>query len=63
LHCHPHPTAATAAANANANAANAANAARYINHGAVLFKVFVVGEKWVVVKRPSIRNLSADGDL
>ena len=29
----------------------------FINHNAVLYKVFVVGEAYSVVERPSIRNL------
>ena len=28
----------------------------FINHNAVLYKVFVVGEAYTVVERPSIRN-------
>lgn len=28
----------------------------FINHNAVLYKVFVVGEAYSVVERPSIRN-------
>lgn len=28
----------------------------FINHNAVLYKVFVVGEAYSVVQRPSIRN-------
>lgn len=28
----------------------------FINHNAVLYKVFVVGEAYTVVERPSLRN-------
>ncbi|CAM5151862.1 inositol-tetrakisphosphate 1-kinase isoform X1 [Chelonia mydas] len=31
----------------------------FINHNAVLYKVFVVGESYTVVKRPSLKNFSA----
>ncbi|XP_039221834.1 inositol-tetrakisphosphate 1-kinase isoform X3 [Crotalus tigris] len=31
----------------------------FINHNAVLYKVFVVGESYTVVKRPSVKNFSA----
>uniref|UniRef100_A0A2D4IMK0 Inositol-tetrakisphosphate 1-kinase n=2 Tax=Micrurus lemniscatus lemniscatus TaxID=129467 RepID=A0A2D4IMK0_MICLE len=31
----------------------------FINHNAVLYKVFVVGESYSVVKRPSVKNFSA----
>ncbi|XP_077179652.1 inositol-tetrakisphosphate 1-kinase isoform X1 [Paroedura picta] len=31
----------------------------FINHNAVLYKVFVVGESYSVVKRPSLKNFSA----
>ena len=31
----------------------------FINHNAVLYKVFVVGESYTVVQRPSLKNFSA----
>lgn len=31
----------------------------FINHNAVLYKVFVVGEAYTVVQRPSLKNFSA----
>jgi len=31
----------------------------FINHNAVLYKVFVVGESYTVVKRPSLKNFSS----
>lgn len=31
----------------------------FISHNAVLYKVFVVGESYTVVKRPSLKNFSA----
>lgn len=31
----------------------------FINHNAVLYKVFVVGESYTVVERPSLKNFSA----
>lgn len=31
----------------------------FINHNAVLYKVFVVGESYTVVERPSLKNFPA----
>lgn len=31
----------------------------FINHNAVLYKVFVVGDSYTVVERPSLRNFPA----
>lgn len=31
----------------------------FINHNAVLYKVFVVGDSYTVVQRPSLKNFSA----
>lgn len=33
----------------------------FINHNALLFKIFVVGEEYQVVERPSIKNLYPSG--
>ena len=33
----------------------------FLNHNAVLFKVFVIGNKQFVVERPSIKNFSSRG--
>lgn len=37
----------------------------FINHNAVLYKVFVVGDSYTVVERPSLKNFPAGpaGDL
>lgn len=33
----------------------------FIPHDAVLFKIFVIGKKYFVVERPSLKNFSAAG--
>lgn len=33
----------------------------FINHGAVLYKLFVLGPVWFVVVRPSLKNFYAGG--
>ena len=33
----------------------------FINHNAVLYKVFVIGQQHYIVERPSIKNFSAGG--
>lgn len=34
----------------------------FINHNAVLYKIFCVGEKYVVVERPSLKNFYSKGE-
>lgn len=33
----------------------------FINHGAVLYKLFVLGPVWFVIVRPSLKNFYAGG--
>lgn len=33
----------------------------FIPHDAILFKIFVIGKKYFVVERPSLKNFSAAG--
>ena len=33
----------------------------FINHNALLYKIFVIGHHNVIVERPSIKNFSAGG--
>ena len=33
----------------------------FINHNALLHKIFVVGEEFFVVERPSVKNFTAGG--
>ncbi len=33
----------------------------FINHNARLFKIFVVGSRYFIIQRPSIKNFSAGG--
>jgi inositol-1,3,4-trisphosphate 5/6-kinase/inositol-tetrakisphosphate 1-kinase len=35
----------------------------FVPHDALLFKVFVVGSKYFVVERPSLKNFEAAGNL
>ena len=35
----------------------------FIPHDAVLFKIFVIGQKYFVVERPSLKNFEAAGNL
>jgi len=35
----------------------------FVNHNARLFKVFIVGRRRYIIQRPSIKNLTAGGDV
>lgn len=35
----------------------------FIPHDAVLFKIFVIGQKYFVVERPSLKNFEAAGNF
>ena len=33
----------------------------FVNHNAVLYKIFVIGDQYFVVERPSLKNFKAGG--
>lgn len=38
-------------------------AQKFINHNAVLFKLFTIGDKYFMIERPSLKNFTAGGKL